>query len=509
LQRGKKTVLNASAALLLEIITVICGFILPRLILSAFGSSYNGVTASIVQFLSWVALLRSGIGGVTRAALYSPLANHDKNKLNSIIKATDIFMKKVAIVFVILLLLFASLYPFLVLEDFSWVFTFSLVCIIGSSTFVQNYFGITYKILLQSDQKQYVISVIEICSTIINTIIAAILIKGGCGIHLVKLGSAIVFIFNPIIINLYTRKKYEIDLNVEPDNQAIKQRWDAFAQQIATLVNNNTDLMVLTIFTNVREVSVYSVYYMVINGISKFIITCSSGVDAAFGNMLAKKEDITLKQNFSMYEWLIYTLGVTFFSVTSVMIVPFVQLYTKGVTDVNYSRLIFSNIMCLALLGNCLRLPYQMMVEAAGHFKQTKKGAIIEAVLNIVISVFLVNIFGIVGVAIGTLAATMFRTLQYSYYMSKNIIVQNWFNVLKRLIIYMLGYFSIYFISNMVPLLEEINYFYWIINSLIVFLIALFVTIAIGICFYRKDMIVFYTKIHNIFLKKRRRDANN
>ena len=81
--RSKKLALNTLFSLLEELVAIICGFILPRLILSAFGSKYNGITTSITQFLSCAVLLRAGIGGVTRAALYKPLANHDKNKIDS------------------------------------------------------------------------------------------------------------------------------------------------------------------------------------------------------------------------------------------------------------------------------------------------------------------------------------------------------------------------------------------------------------------------------------------
>lgn len=69
------------------------------------------------------------------------------------------------------------------------------------------------------------------------------MILSGATIHVVKLGSAIVFIINPIILNLYVRKKYNINKNVAVNNTAISQRWDAFAQQVAAFVNNNTDVI--------------------------------------------------------------------------------------------------------------------------------------------------------------------------------------------------------------------------------------------------------------------------
>ena len=116
--RSRKALINIISNFAEELIAIICAFILPKLILLTFGSSYNGIVTSITQFLSCAVLLRSGIGGATRAALYKPLANNDTNEINSIIKATDIFMKKVALFLFILIFILAIIYPFFIINDF-------------------------------------------------------------------------------------------------------------------------------------------------------------------------------------------------------------------------------------------------------------------------------------------------------------------------------------------------------------------------------------------------------
>ena len=104
----KKILNNILASLILEIVSVVCSFILPRMIISEFGSEYNGIVASVTQFLSVVTLLRSGVGGVTKAALYKPLVENNVHKISAIIKATEHFMRKIAYVFVAFLVLMAT-----------------------------------------------------------------------------------------------------------------------------------------------------------------------------------------------------------------------------------------------------------------------------------------------------------------------------------------------------------------------------------------------------------------
>ena len=71
--RGKKLALNTITSLVLQVVSVICGFILPRLILESFGSDVNGLVNSITQFLGVITLLDLGVGAVVQSALYKPL----------------------------------------------------------------------------------------------------------------------------------------------------------------------------------------------------------------------------------------------------------------------------------------------------------------------------------------------------------------------------------------------------------------------------------------------------
>ena len=507
--RSKKAFYNSAAALALEFVTVICGFILPRLILVRFGSNYNGIISSITQFLSYIALLSTGVGGVTRAALYKPLAEGDIGAISAIMRATENFMRKVALIFGAALVAFAGLYPLLAGNNFEWLFTFSLVLILGISTLAQYYFGISCSMIIQADQRQYVASTVKITTTILNTIIAAVLIKSGATIHVVKLGSAIVFAFNPIVMYAYVHKKYGIIRGIAPNDAAIKQRWDAFAHQIAGFVRSNTDIIILTIFSNFKEISVYTIYYMVASGIRRIVITFSGGMEAAFGNMIAKGEGAALKRNVRIYEFIVFSAASAMFTTAALLIVSFVALYTKGVSDVNYTRPAFAYIICIAEFLFCIRLPYQAAVQAAGHYRQTRNGSIFEAILNITISLALAKPFGIMGVAIGTLCAMLFRTAQYAIYMSKHIVVRGIWEFIKRFTISIFNSAAIVLVVRIMPLYDAIDYFGWVCNGFIVFGVAIVITVLIGTMVYRKDMLSVITMLKNLLSRKRAKSSRH
>lgn len=504
--RGKKAFFNTVASFANEFISVICGLILPRLILGAFGSAYNGVTSSITQFISCIALMRSGIGGVTRAALYKPLSDKDDAAISSIVAATGRFLRKVALIFAVIVVGFAVVYPIWIVRDFDWFFTFTLILIIAASTFIQYYFGLTYQLLLMADQKQGIIVIARAISIITNTVLAAILISFGAGIHIVKMGSTIAFAITPIVVSLYVRKHYRIDHSATPNMACISQRWDALGHEIANFVNMNTDMMVLTVFAGVKEVSVYTVYNYVVASIRKVVTNCVVSFGDAFGDMYAKKQYDLMHENLGIFEVIVFSVASVVYSVTIAMIRPFALLYTKGITDVSYDRSVFGIIIAASGLFVAFRIPYYMITMSVGHYKQTRNGAFIEAGLNIVLSIVLVIKFGLVGVAIGTVAAAVFRSCQYALYLGKNILPRSILHFVSHATVSVLLCVSIFLTAVILPI-KDTTILGWILKALVLTVIAIAMCIFTDMIFWNKDTKNFCKKMRVMFLSKRKRSA--
>lgn len=501
--RTANAALNSATSFLYQMIRMVSLFVIPRLILSRFGSSYNGITNSITQFLGVVSLMSAGIGGVTHAALYKPLAEGDMVAVSRILKATERFLRKIAVIFCGFLLAFGCIYPFIIRGQFEWLFTFSLIIIIGLSTVAEYCFGMTYRYLFQSDQRMSVVNVINSIATTINIVIAVVLIKIGFGIHIVKLGSALAFCINPILLYIYAHKEYRIIKDVEPDNTSIKQRWDAFAHQVALFIHTNTDTMILTILATLKEVSVYSVYNQVVNGVYTILRCFFPSIDSAFGEMFARDEKKAIKRNFAQFELIAFSISTVMFSVTLGMIVPFISIYTRGVTDIDYNRPLFGYLLAVASYFFSIRVPYQNVIEAVGHYKQTKRYSYFEAALNLALSIILVFRFGLVGVAIGTLVANMFRTMCYAIYISKYLIPGVLVSFCKHLLVSVISGILILMIYNLLPMGEITGYGVWFFHVVIIGIIASIIVMISDVLIYKDELNGALQKVSGLFRKIR------
>lgn len=291
--RGKKLIKNIILSLGVQLVTAICGFIIPKLIIEQYGSAVNGLVSSITQFLAYITFLEAGIGPVIKAALYKPIAKKDKNTIQDILKTSESFFKKIGYIFIVYLIILCIIYPKMINSQFDYWYTVSLIIILSLSIFAQYFLGITYSLYLQAEQKNYITYSIQIVTTVLNAIAVIFLVKFGQNIQTVKLVSSLIFVMRPILQNLYVRKKYKINLTNANNKFELKQKWDGLSQHVAYIIHNNTDIAVLTLMANITEVSVYSVYLLVVNGIRTIIQSFSSGVSALLGDMLAREEKKT------------------------------------------------------------------------------------------------------------------------------------------------------------------------------------------------------------------------
>lgn len=429
----KKTYLNIFCSTMAQLVTIISGLIVPRLLLGTFGSEANGLVSSLTQFLNYISLVEGGLGSVVLAALYSPLAKKDDEKLNRVLKSANRFFKQIAYIFVAYVVVLGIVYPFIVKSNFSRLYIASLTVILAIGLFIQYFFSVTYKLLLQADQHMYVVQLLQIVTSLINLLLVMVLLHFFPYLHVVKLGSALIFVIQPIFYSSYVKRRYHLDKNVEPDKAALAQRWDCFGQNFAFFIHNNTDTVVLSIFTNLKIVSVYSVHFLVVSHLKSFFQSFSHAFAPMIGKAIAKKDFEKANSTLDTYEFLVSNVATIIFGCCIYLLPSFVVLYTHGITDANYYQPLFSTIIILAEFVYCIRTPYNDVIYSAGKFKETAKSAYIEAAINIILSVAFVIKFGLVGIAVGTLVGMSYRMLYFVWYISHNILKRSVTKFIKRL----------------------------------------------------------------------------
>lgn len=476
--RTKRLLMNTTTSFLYRVVVIICGFITPRLIVGSFGSEVNGLLQSITQFLGVIGFLELGVGVVVQSALYKPLAENNRDQISRIMVSAGKFFRRLALILLGYVAVLVMVYPSLSGQNFDWIYTATLIAAISISSFAQYYFGIVNQLLLTADQHGYINSVAQTATLILNTVASVVLIKLGASVHAVKLTTSIIFLARPLFLRWYVDRHYSVDRRISYDSDPIQQKWNGAAQHVASVVLDGTDTIVLTLFASLSAVSVYSVYNLVVMGVKTLFTAMTNGLRSLMGELWAKEELDELKKLFGWTEWLIHTGTVFVFGCTAELILPFVQVYVKGINDANYYQPLFALLITLAHAGHCLRLPYNLMILSGGHYKQTQRCYITAAVMNVVVSVAAVSAWGLVGVAVGTLCAMTYQTVWMAQYVSKNLLKWPMKSFVKQMALDVVIWLAAHGLSGFVHMRGE-SYGAWVL--LAVQVAAIWMTVLIGV----------------------------
>ena len=435
--RGRQAMKNVTANLLLQLVTAASGLILPRFYLLAYGSAMNGMVSSVGQFMSYLTLVEAGVGSASAVALYGPLSRKDERDVNAILAAAREFYIRSGVLYFILVACLTLGYPFLVEGQVAASTTRAIIMILSFSNLVDYFFLGKYRVLLNADQHGYVVTLIQCLGTVVNMVVSIALIQMGFGIAMARGVATVVYVMRSILIYRYVRRHYPyLDFHVLPNKKPLAQKWSVLLHQVVSIVVNNTDLVLLTLFLkgdSLLEVSVYSVYNMVAYNLSNVVSSFSNSLGSGFGELFAIHEEERLQDAYEAYEFLYDMLLFICYTCMAGLLASFVRIYTSDVTDVRYLRP--ELVMLFPLLGllKNIRIPGLTMICAAGHYEETRWRAVAEAAINLTVSIALVNRLGIVGVLLGTLASYSYRTFDVLFYNSRHLVKGVWKRSLRRL----------------------------------------------------------------------------
>lgn len=436
--RSKQAMKNLLWNLILQVIVFVSGIILPRFFLEEYGSTVNGMVTSVNQFLIYMGLAEAGVGTASVVALYVPLAENNQSQVNAILSATKRFYYRSGMLFVALVSSLVAFYPYMISRQLPNSMVRMMIIVLASSTLVDYLLLGKYKVILTAMQRGYVVAIAQIIGTIVNMTLSIILIEMHANVVLVKAVATGAYILRFFVVRWYVRKKIPaLDFNVEPDYTALSQRGAALIHQIVGMIVNNTDVVVLTIMlgsASLIEVSVYSIYNMIVSALYTFLNVFSNGLTAGFGEVISKKEDEVLKESYSNFEYMYFIVFYIVCTCVAVLLLPFVKLYTMNVTDADYVRPLASFLFVAIIFLQNVRIPGMTMICAAGHYKETQPQAIREAVINLTISLLLVSKFKMIGVLLGTVCSYGYRSTEIILYNRKYLVKGTGKTTLYRLL---------------------------------------------------------------------------
>lgn len=422
---GQKIKRNLLVGIGGQIVALVLGILLPRLIITSYGSEINGLLSSVTNIYAYIALVEAGVAAASSQALYKPIAENNREQINAVLSATNQYYKKSGFVYLVLVFLFSLGYPLIIESEIPFATIFMVIFFNGIGNVINYFFHGKYLILLKADGKQYVRTGLNLLTNTLKQIIKIAFIKFGYNVVFVQFAAMLASFAQMIYITYYINRYYGwVDIHVKPDRQSISQSKNVVVHEINYMITSNVDTILLTAFKTLKIVSVYSLYNLLFGTVDRLLRVVRDSVEFKIAHLYHTNK-AKFQEVFYAFEVYYITLVFSVFSVVNYFVLPFISIYTKDVSDIEYVIPLISFLFVFIALLSAGRYPSDAMVHIAGHFKQTQNSAIIETVINIISSIILVQIAGIEGVLLGTIISSLYRTNYLIHYVNKNIIFRS------------------------------------------------------------------------------------
>ena len=419
--RTKYTFLNSIAGMLVQIVTILVAFVTRTVFIKTLGIQYAGVSGVFSNILTVLSFAEMGIGSAIIYALFKPIAENDERQIAKLMNAYKRIYSAIAFVILVLGLCLIPFLGFIVTDVPDIVEDIRLIYVLYLINTASSYLLIYKASFLTAAQKDYLVSKAKIAVAIGKAVVECVVLLATHNFILYLLIS----IFTQVVQNTYIAKVAEREypvlksktsegLSKEERGRLVKDVKALFMYKVSGTILDGTDSIVISSFIGTSFVGILGNYNLIVNQVYSFVMQIFTATSASIGNLAATSSKEHQKDVFNRMLFLCFWIYC--FCATSLwtLLNPFMTIW-QG------EKLLFSSEMVLFLVMDFwmkgMLSPISQFRTSNGLFVQGQYRPLIMALINIVVSIFLVKRIGITGVILGTIISRVTTQNWYDPYL--------------------------------------------------------------------------------------------
>jgi len=312
--RSVYSILNALSAMLLTMANGLLGIVVTRLVIERFGSDFNGLNSTANQVVHVLMIVEGGFTTASNVALFGPVVRQEYDVINGVLSATQRKFRKIGLLFFAVGMVVAIGYALAVNSGLPREFVFTVIVMTMIPPAFNLFYATTYRVLLQTQQKEFVISLVTALTISMGHVCNIAMILSDGPMWMVRVNTMFFALLNSLLIGGYVKRKNKfIDLHVEPQGDMIKGTNDVMAQRITSVIYDSSPLVFLSISPTGGTVfaSVYAVYNNVFIIIKNLIRGAIDAPRLSLGQILAQRKRENVWTVFSLYEFVAFSVVFT------------------------------------------------------------------------------------------------------------------------------------------------------------------------------------------------------
>lgn len=378
------------------------------------GKNYVGINGLFTDVLGILSFAELGIGTALNFSLYKPVAQGDNEKIKSLMRLYKTAYRLIAFVIAIIGLLTLPFLSFVVKDpgNIGDIHVYYLIFLFNTVT---SYF-VSYKYsLVNARQENYLFSIINMTTKAVSLCVQLIAVFLFSNYLWYLMAGAVVDLIQKIWIAKYLDHRYPIlcEKNVQIlEKNEKKKIWKNVRaliwHKIGDVSVHQTDNVIVSAFIDIATVGKVTYYNMFIQTANQLLSVAMNAVVGGLGNAISSESVEKRYELFRAYRFVAFwlygyvSIGMYF------MLSKLIRLLVGE--DMLLSNLVlFLILLNFYMMGN--RIALNNMKVAGGVFQQDKFVALLQAVVNLVVSIVMVKIIGLPGVYVGTLIQGTLSTI--------------------------------------------------------------------------------------------------
>lgn len=403
--RTQKSVKNAKVALVFYCLNLILQFFSRKVFIEYLGSEVLGLNTTAQNLLGFLNLAELGIGTAVSYSLYKPLYDGNKDVINDIVSVQGWLYRRIAIVVICGALVLMSFFPLIFNKAVVplWYAYGSFGVLLFSS--LLGYF-INYKqIVFSADQKEYKITYITQCAKIVKILLQILAISFLSQGYVWWMVLEIIFaVVTSVALEKAIKSEYSwLRPNVSAGlvlkkkyPQIITKTKQLFFHKIGTFVLTQTSPIIIYAYASLTLVAIYGNYMLIVTGVTLLMNSLLNGIGAGVGNLVAEGDKNRIKN----FYWELTSLRMWVATIICFGIYMLGHSFMHLWVGEEYIMPESAFIILILITFVQLTRTNDTFLAAYGLF-QDIWAPIVEASLNLGLSLLLGYFFGLTGILLG------------------------------------------------------------------------------------------------------------
>lgn len=406
--RTKKTIKNSIYATIFFAIQFILAFYSRKVFLDYLGEDVLGLNTTAVNILQFLNLAELGIGFAVAYSLYSPLHKNDHETINEILTLQGQLYRRIASIIIIGALAVMCFFP-LIFKKIAlplWYAYASFGVLLFSS--LLGYFFNYRQIILTASQKDYKIQQSFGVCNLLKVITQIIILSHAPNPYLWWLVIEVLFsIIGSVALHLSVKKTYPYIKDVTDNYKVLRKKHSSiliktkqlFFHSIGGFALSQSSPLIIYAYASLSLVAIYGNYMIISNGIMRLFNSVFNSMAAGIGDLIAEGDKKKIMKVFYEIFSFRFLLSSTVVFVLIIAGQAFIEIWIGQKYLLSFSTLI---IISTTLFIRLNRYTVNHFIAGCGQY-QDIFSPIIEACLNIGLSILLGYFYGLDGILSGVL----------------------------------------------------------------------------------------------------------